>query len=102
MSSSREGWIMKRALCGAAAAVALVGGVAPMAFAASGGSKGPEPKVTFCHHTASADNPYVKITTANVALVRAHMKTPLDVSPGADGSCPAPGGTGGDGGGPSL
>ena len=94
---------MKRAVCSAIAAVALVGGVAPaVAFACSGGGKGPEPKVTFCHHTSSATNPYVKITTANVALVRAHMRNHDDVFPGADGSCPVPGGTGGDGGGPSL
>lgn len=94
----------KRALCAAAAAaVAVVGGVAPMAFAASGGVKGPEPKVTFCHHTSSTDNEYVKITTANVALVRAHMKHGDVRLPSPDAPCPLPGGTGGGGdGGPSL
>ena len=76
---------MKRALCGVAAAAVLAGAAVPVAFAASGGAKGPEPKVTFCHHTSSATNPYVKITTANVALVRAHMKNHDDVMPGADG-----------------
>ena len=92
---------MKRALCGAAVAVALVGGVAPaVAFACSGGGKGPEPKVTFCHHTSSATNPYVKITTANVALVRAHMKNHDDVMPNAEGTCPTT--VGGGGGGPEL
>src|SRR6185436_1258978 len=59
------GMDMKRSLCGAVAAVALVGGVAPaVAFACAGGTKGPTPKVTFCHHTSSETNPYVKITTA--------------------------------------
>ncbi len=91
---------MKRALCGAAAAVALVGGVAPMAFGASGGAKGPEPKVTFCHHTSSETNPYVEITTANVALVRAHMKNHDDVL-ATNGVCPATDG-GGGGGGPEF
>ena len=92
---------MKRALCGVAAAAVLAGAAVPVAFAASGGAKGPEPKVTFCHHTSSAENPYVKITTANVALVRAHMRNHDDVFPGADGLCPVPdGGTGG--GGPEL
>ena len=89
----------KRALCAAAAAaVAVVGGVAPMAFAASGGAKGPELKVTFCHHTSSETNPYVKITTANVALVRAHMKNHDDVL-ATDGVCPTTNGGGGGGGG---
>ncbi|MGE0025929.1 MAG: hypothetical protein AB7O78_19260 [Thermoleophilia bacterium] len=94
---------MKRALTGAIAAVALVGGVAPaVAFACSGGGRGgPPPKVTFCHHTSSATNPYVTITTANVALYRAHMRNHDDVLPGPDGSCPAPGG-GTGGGGPEL
>jgi ABC-type sugar transport system substrate-binding protein len=91
---------MKRALCGVAAAVAIVGGITPMAFAASGGAKGPEPKVTFCHHTASETNPYVTITTANVALVRAHMKNHDDVL-ASGGSCPGSGG-GGGGGGPEF
>ena len=90
----------KRALCAAAAAaVAVVGGIAPMAFAASGGVKGPEPKVTFCHHTSSETNPYVKVTTANVALYRAHMKNHDDVLPSADGTCPTTNGGGGGGGG---
>lgn len=94
---------MKRALCGAVAAVALVGGVAPaVAFACSGGKRGPEPKVTFCHHTSSSDNAYVKITTANVALVRAHMKHHDDLMPNDDGTCPTTVGGGGGGGGPSL
>jgi len=92
---------MKRALCGVAAAAVLAGAAVPVAFAASGGAKGPEPKVTFCHHTSSDTNPYVKITTANVALVRAHMKNHDDVFPGADGSCPVSGG-GSGGGGPEL
>jgi ABC-type sugar transport system substrate-binding protein len=87
----------KRALCAVAAAVAVAGGVAPMAFAASGGVKGPEPKVTFCHHTSSATNPYVVITTGNVALVRAHMKNHDDVL-AEDGVCPTGGGGGGGGG----
>ena len=92
----------KRALCAAAAAAdAVVGGIAPMAFAASGGAKGPESKVTFCHHTSSETNAYVKVTTANVALYRAHMKNHDDVFPGADGSCPVSGG-GSGGGGPEL
>ena len=88
----------KRSLCAVAAAVAVAGGVAPMAFAASGGAKGPEPKVTFCHHTASATNPYVVITTGNVALVRAHMKNHDDVL-ATDGVCPTTNGGGGGGGG---
>jgi ABC-type sugar transport system substrate-binding protein len=83
----------KRALCAVAAAVAAVGGVAPMAFAASGGVKGPEPKVTFCHHTSSETNPYVTITTANVALVRAHLKHGDEL-----GACSTGGGGGGGGG----
>jgi hypothetical protein len=89
---------MKRALCGAVAAVALVGGVAPaVALACAGGGKGPTPKITFCHHTSSATNPYVKITTANVALYRAHARNHGDVLPAPDGSCPvADGGSGGD------
>ena len=90
---------MKKSLCGAIAAVALVGGVAPaVAFAGAGGSKGPTPKVTFCHHTSSTTNPYVKITTANVALVRAHMKNHDDVL-ATDGVCPTTNGGGGGGGG---
>ncbi len=92
---------MKRALCGVAAAAILAGAAVPVAFAASGGAKGPEPKVTFCHHTSSTTNPYVKITTANVALVRAHMKNHDDVMPNADGTCPTTVG-GGGGGGPEL
>ena len=93
---------MKKSLCGAIAAVALVGGVAPaVAFACAGGSKGPTPKVTFCHHTSSATNPYVTITTANVALYRAHMKNHADVLPSTDGTCPIPDG-GAGGGGPEL
>lgn len=93
-----------RALCAAAAAaVAVVGGVAPMAFAASGGAKGPEPKVTFCHYTHSATNPYNVITTGNVALVRAHLKNhDGDALVNPDGSCPLPPGTGGGDGGPSF
>ena len=91
---------MKKSLCGAIAAVALVGGVAPaVAFACAGGSKGPTPKVTFCHHTSSETNPYVTITTANVALYRAHMKNHDDVLPNADGTCPTTNGGGGGGGG---
>lgn len=94
---------MKRALCGAVAAVALVGGVAPaVAFACGGGGKGPTPKVTFCHNTSSPTNPYVTITTANVALYRAHMRNHADVMPGPDGSCPVAGGGSGGGGGPEL
>jgi hypothetical protein len=94
----------KRALCAAAAAatVAVVGGVAPMAFAASGGVKGPEPKVTFCHHTSSATNPYVVITTGKVALIRAHERHHGDVKADTDGTCPVPGGGGGGGGGPEF
>jgi hypothetical protein len=90
----------KRALCAAAAtAVAVVGGVAPIAFAASGGAKGPEPKVTFCHFTHSVTNPYNVITTGNVALVRAHLKNhDGDVLANADGTCPTTGGGGGGGG----
>lgn len=66
---------MKRALCGAVAALALGGAVAPaVAFACAGGGKGPEPKVTFCHSTSSATTPYVKITTAKAAAVNAHIR----------------------------
>jgi hypothetical protein len=87
----------KRALCAAAAAtVAVVGGVAPMAFAASGGVKGPEPKVTFCHHTSSETNPYVTITTARVALLNGHLR-----HGDALGVCSTTGG-GGGGGGPEF
>jgi ABC-type sugar transport system substrate-binding protein len=90
---------MKRALCGTAAVLALAGAAVPVAFAASGGAKGPEPKVTFCHATSSEDNPYVKITTANAALVRAHMKNHDDVRPDSTGACPSSVGGGGGGGG---
>jgi ABC-type sugar transport system substrate-binding protein len=91
---------MKRALCGVAAAVALVGAATPVAFAAAGGGKGPEPKVTFCHATTSASNPYVMIKTANVAFLKAHMKHG-DVLP-TDGACPTTVGGGGGDGGPAF
>jgi ABC-type sugar transport system substrate-binding protein len=67
---------MKRALCGAAAVLALGGAVAPaVAFACKGKApKGPDPKVTFCHATSSATNPFVKITTSAGAVVHAHIR----------------------------
>lgn len=69
---------MKRVLCGAAAALALGGAVAPTIALAcggrGGGGGGGETKVTFCHATSSPTNPYVKITTSPAALVWAHLR----------------------------
>lgn len=65
---------MKRAICGAAAVLALGGAVAPAVAFACGGRGAPEPKVTFCHATSSASNPYVLITTSASGAVHGHVR----------------------------
>lgn len=74
---------MKKLLCSTAAVLALGGGIVPAAaLACHGGGRGvggrddhegygaKDPKVTLCHATGSASNPYVKITVSAHAALR--------------------------------
>lgn len=63
--------VMKRSIASAfalsIAAVSLLG-------SALAANADPQEKVTYCHATHSAKNPYVLVTTAKVAVLRAHAK----------------------------
>ena len=45
-------------------------------------------KVTICHKTGSAKNPYVEITVANDALNDGHSTHEGDIIPAPEGGCP--------------
>lgn len=54
------------------------------------GRGGGQPKTTFCHATQSEKTPYVEITTANPAVIRAHEDhhDGADLIPAPAGGCP--------------
>ncbi|HKI54461.1 MAG TPA: hypothetical protein VJ987_10085 [Anaerolineales bacterium] len=45
-------------------------------------------KITICHKTGSAKNPYVEITVANDALNDGHSTHEGDIIPAPEGGCP--------------
>jgi Tol biopolymer transport system component len=47
-------------------------------------------KITICHATGSAKNPYVKITVADDGVYNGHIKHPDDIIPAPAGGCPVP------------
>jgi hypothetical protein len=52
----------------------------------------PKGKITFCHATGSATNPYVLITTSINGYLNGHSKHAGDRLPGPDGTCADPAG----------
>jgi hypothetical protein len=87
-----------------ARAVLLIGilGLAALAFGLlqqSDASAAPKPKVTICHATGSATNPFVQITISQKAVDNGHAKKHNDdIIPAPAGGCPdGPGGPGGGG-----
>ena len=46
-------------------------------------------KVTICHRTGSAKNPYVEITVANDATRDGHATHVGDIIPASEGGCPS-------------
>lgn len=77
---------MKRlVLLGLAALLAL----ASLAQAQAAKPPGPAKKVTICHRTASASNPYRKITVATKAALKGHQRHSGDIIPAPAGGCPA-------------
>ncbi len=67
--------------------------VAPMTVNAAGGTSNSVDansaggKITICHHTGSAKNPYVEITISTNGL-NGHDKHPGDIIPAPAGGCP--------------
>lgn len=77
---------MKKILAaGAVAGLLLVGGAA-----SATASPPPNHKVTYCHATGSASNPFVVITTDKMAVVRGHQNHQdlEDVIPAFDWALP--------------
>jgi hypothetical protein len=52
------------------------------------GKPGKQGKVTLCHRTGSASNPYVRITVASPAAMRGHLAHPGDIIPAPASGCP--------------
>ena len=76
---------MKRYLVLAVVAVLSISGLAT-AQAAKRTSSGT--RVTICHATKSAKNPYVRITVRDKATLRGHVRHPGDIIPAPRGGCP--------------
>ena len=55
----------------------------------NGKGKDKEGKVTICHKTGSAKNPYVEITVSNDATTDGHATHQGDIIPAPEGGCPA-------------
>lgn len=55
----------------------------------NGNNKNKEGKITICHKTGSAKNPYVEITVSDDATADGHASHEGDIIPAPEGGCPA-------------
>ena len=55
----------------------------------NGKGKDKEGRVTICHKTGIAKNPYVEITVSNNATADGHATHEGDIIPAPEGGCPA-------------